>query len=136
MRRLLLLTAAFLVFLAVAVPSAAIYYVIFTESGFQFILARIPHRFGDTTLEIVNPTGSVARGIRVERVVVDHHLANVRVENIQGHVKLLPLLWQTIHSPDAYIGKVTVTVKRRTRPPGHGEPLFVPRWMIINADPT
>jgi translocation and assembly module TamB len=136
MRRLLLLTAAFLVFLAIAVPSAAIYYVIFTESGFQFILARIPHRFGDTTLEIVNPTGSVAHGIHVERVVVDHHLANVRVEDIQGHVKLLPLLWQTIHSPDAYIGKVTVTVKRRTRPPGHGEPLFVPRWMIINADHT
>ena len=134
MRRLLLLTAAFLVFLAIAVPSAVVYYVIFTESGFQFIVARIPHSFGDTTLEIVNPTGSVASGIHVDRVVVDHNLVNVRVENIQGHVKLLPLLWQTIHSPDAYIGKVTVAVKRRTKPPGRGEPLFVPSWMIVNAD--
>lgn len=136
MRRLLLLTAAFLVFLAIAVPSAIVYYVIFTESGFQFILARIPHRFGDTTLDIVNPTGSVASGIHVDRVEVDHNLVNVRVENIQGHVKLLPLLWQTIHSTDAFIGKVTVAVKRRTKPPGRGEPLFVPSWMIVNADHT
>ena len=93
MRRLLLLTAAFLIFLAIAVPSAVIYYVVFTESGFQFIVARIPHRFGDTTLEIVNPSGSVAHGIHVDRVVVDHNLVNVRVENIKGHVQLLPLLF-------------------------------------------
>jgi translocation and assembly module TamB len=134
MRRLLLITAALLVFLAIAVPTAAVYYVVFTESGFQFIVSRIPHRFGTTTLEIVNPTGSVAHGIQVERVEVDHHLANVRVENIGGRVKLLPLLWQTIDSPDSFIGKVTVTVKKRTRPPGKGLPLFVPSWMVINAE--
>jgi translocation and assembly module TamB len=133
MRRLLLITAALLVFLAIAVPSVIVYYVVFTESGFRFIVSRIPHRFGTTTLEIVNPTGTVARGIHVDRVEVDHHLANVRVENIGGRVKLLPLLWQTIDSTDAFIGKVTVTVKRRTRPPGPGEPLFLPRWMVINA---
>ena len=136
MRRLLLLSAAFLVFIAIAVPSAAVYYVIFTQSGFQFIVRHIPHRFGDTTLDIVNPTGSIAHGIHVDRVEVDHHLVNVRVENIGGHVKLLPLLWQTIHSPDAFIGKVTVAVKKRTRPPTASEPLFVPRWMVINADHT
>ena len=136
MRRLLLITAALLVFLAIAVPSAVVYYVIFTESGFQFIVSRIPHRFGNTTLEIVNPTGTVAGGIHVERVEVDHHLSNVRVENIEGRVKLLPLLWQTIDATEAFIGKVTVTVKKRTRPPGRGEPLFVPRWMVINAAHT
>jgi len=136
MRRLLLLSAAFLVFIAIAVPSAVVYYVVFTQGGFQFIVRHIPHRFGDTTLDIVNPTGSIAHGIHVDRVEVDHHLANVRVENIQGHVKLLPLLWQTITSTDAYFGKVTVTVKKRTRPPSGGQPLFIPRWMVINADHT
>src|SRR3569833_632038 len=93
MRRLLLITAALLVFLAIAVPSAAVFYVIFTESGFLFIVSRIPHRFGNTTLEIVNPTGTVAGGIHVERVEVDHHLSNVRVENFVGWVLLLLLLW-------------------------------------------
>jgi translocation and assembly module TamB len=136
MRRLLLLTAAFLVLLAVAVPSAVVYYAVFTESGWQFIVRHIPRRFGNTTLEVVNPTGSIAYGIHVDRVEVDHPLVNVRVENLQGHVKLLPLLWQTIHSPDAFMGRVTVTVKRRTKPPTPGEPLFVPRWMVINADHT
>lgn len=136
MRRLLLLTAAFLIFLAIAVPSAVIYYVVFTESGFQFIVSRIPHRFGGTTLEIVHPTGTVARGIHVDRVEVDHRLATVRVDNIGGRVKLLPLLWQTVHAPNAYIGSVTVTVKRRTKPPARGEALFVPRWMVVNAEHT
>ena len=136
MRRLLLLTAGFLVFLAIAVPSAAVYYAIFTESGWQFISSHIPHRFGDTTLTIVNPTGSIAHGIRVESVEVDHRLVNVRVENLQGHIKLLPLLWQTIHATDTYMGRVTVRVKRRTKPPTPGQPLFIPRWMVINADHT
>ena len=82
MRRLLLLTAALLVFLAIAVPSVVVYYAVFTESGFKFIVSHIPQRFGTTTLEIVNPTGTVASGIHVDRVEVDHHLVNVRVENI------------------------------------------------------
>jgi translocation and assembly module TamB len=133
-RRLLLITAALLVFLAIAVPSVVVYYVVFTENGFKFIVSRIPHRFGTTTLEIVNPTGSVAAGIHVDRVVVDHHLVTVRVENIGGRVKLLPLLWQTIDTHNAFIGSVSVSVKRRTRPPTPGEPLFVPRWMVVNAE--
>jgi translocation and assembly module TamB len=136
MRRLLLITAAFLVFLAIAVPSLVVYYVVYTESGFQFIVSRIPHRVGTTTIEIDNPTGTVAAGIHVDRVVVDHRLVTVRVENIRGRVKLLPLLWQTIDSTDAFIGNVSVSVKRRTRPPGPGQPLFVPSWMIINAEHT
>jgi translocation and assembly module TamB len=136
MRRLLLITAALLVFLAIAVPSAVIYYAVFTESGFKFIAGHIPHRFGTTTLEIVNPTGTVASGIHVDRVEVDHHLVNVRVENIGGRVKLLPLLWQTIDARTAFIGSVTVSVKRRTRPPTPGQPLFLPRWMVINAENT
>jgi translocation and assembly module TamB len=136
MRRLLLITAALLVFLAIAVPSLAVYYVVYTESGFRFIVSRIPHRVGTTTIEIANPTGTVAGGIHVDRVVVDHHLVTVRVENIGGRVKLLPLLWQTIDATDAFIGSVTVSVKRRTRPPTPGQPLFVPRWMVINAEHT
>lgn len=136
MRRLLLLTAAFLVLLALVVPPAVVYYVVFTESGFKFIVSRIPRRIAGTTLEIANPTGSVAHGIHVDRVDVDHRLVHVRVENIGGRVKLLPLLWQTIDSPNAFIGSVTVAVKRRTTPPRPGDSLFVPSWMVIYAQHT
>ena len=136
MRRLLLLTAAFLVFLAVAVPSAVVYYVVFTESGLQFIVRHIPHRFGNTTLEVVNPTGSIAHGIHVDRVVVDHHLVNVRVENLQAATSnCCRSCGRPFTRPTRYMGRVTVTVKRRTTGrPTPGEPLFVPRWMVINAD--
>ena len=40
--------AGLLIFVAVAVPSAAIYYVVFTEDGLQFVVRRIPHRMAKT----------------------------------------------------------------------------------------
>ena len=44
MRRLLILIAGVLILIAVAVPTAAVYYLAFTQSGFEFIVSRIPHR--------------------------------------------------------------------------------------------
>ncbi|MDB6087969.1 MAG: hypothetical protein JWN85_753 [Gammaproteobacteria bacterium] len=134
MRRLLLLTAGFLIFLAIAAPTAAVYYIVFTEGGFQFIVRHIPRRIGGTRLEIVNATGTIARGIQIERLEIEHDVVHLRIENIQGHVKLAPLLWQTLRSPDAFIGSVEIRVKRRTKPPVPGEPLFVPRWLIVSAE--
>jgi translocation and assembly module TamB len=136
MRRLLLLTAGFLIFLAVAVPTAAVYYAVFTEGGFQLIVRHIPRKIGGTRLEIVNPGGTIAYGIHVERLEIEHDLVHLRIEDIRGRVRLAPLLLQTIRSPDAYIGSVHIQVKRRTRPPIPGQPLFVPRWLIVNAEHT
>src|ERR1700709_1598610 len=100
MRRLLLLTTGFLIFLAVAVPTAAVYYLLFTEGGFHLIVSRIPHRIGGTTLDIINAGGTVAQGIHVDRIVINHDLVHLEIDDIGGKVRLLPLLWQTIRSPD------------------------------------
>src|SRR3981081_4664017 len=124
MRRLLLLAAGFLIFLAIAVPTAAVYYLVFTESGFRFIVSRIPHRIGGVKLDIVNAGGTVAPGIHVDRVESDHDLVHLRIENIRGRVNLAPLLLQTIRSPDAFIGSVYIQVKRRTKPPIPSQPFF------------
>ena len=134
MRRLLLLISGLLILLAVALPVAVIYYVVFTESGLQFVLRQVPHRIAGVQLDIVNVTGSIAGGIRAERVEIDHRLVHLRFEGIQGRVRLLPLLWQTVHARDAAIHSAYVKVKRRTRPPEGTQPFFLPHWLLITSD--
>ena len=136
MRRLLLSIAGLLILLAVAVPAGAIYYAAFTESGLKFIVGLVPHEFAGVRLDIVNPSGTIARGIHVERVEIDHHLVHLRFDGFAGRVALTPLLWQTIRSPDAYLRSAYIQVKRRTRPATPGEPLFLPRWLVISAEHT
>src|SRR5579872_7247136 len=103
MRRLLLLIAASLTVLAVAVPTAGVYFLTFTEKGFQFLISRLPHEVAGVRIEVFNPTGSIANGISVERLEIDHHLVHLRFEGLQGRVHLLPLLLQTIRTQDASI---------------------------------
>src|SRR6185437_3174899 len=134
MRRPLLILPSILILLAVAVSSAAIYYVVFTEEGLQFVLEGIPHRLGGVQLDIVNLKGTLARGIQVERVEIEHERVHVRVEGLKGKVALLPLLLRTIRTRDAVIGSVYVEVRRRTRPPSRSAPFFLPRWLTISAE--
>ena len=134
MRRLLLIISGLLILFAVAVPIAAVYYAVFTESGLQFVVRQIPHKVGGVRLDIVNVKGTIASGISAERVEIDHRLVHLRFEGIQGRVHLLPLLWQTIHSTDAVIHSTYIEVKRRTRPPDGSPPFFLPHWMLITSD--
>src|SRR5437667_9479389 len=77
MRRLLLSIAGLLILLAVAVPAGAIYYAAFTESGLKFIVGLVPHEFAGVRLDLVNPSGTIARGIHVERVAIDPQLRHL-----------------------------------------------------------
>src|SRR6266478_4951723 len=83
-------------------------------------------------LAVAVPAGA----IHVERVEIDHHLVHLRFDGFAGRVALTPLLWQTIRSPDAYLRSAYIQVKRRTRPATPGEPLFLPRWLVISAEHT
>ncbi|MEA3177496.1 MAG: hypothetical protein QOI59_1019, partial [Gammaproteobacteria bacterium] len=60
MRRLLLLIAGILIVIAVTVPSAAVYYFAFTESGLKFLVSHVPHKAGGVGIDIVNASGTLA----------------------------------------------------------------------------
>ena len=134
MRRLLLVLSGLLILVAIAAPSAAIYFTVFTERGLQFIVRRVPHRIAGVTLDIINVTGTIAHGIRAERVEIDHERVHLRFEGIEGRVALMPLLWQTIRTRDAVIRSAYVEVRRRTKPSQPFTPFFLPRWLIISAE--
>ncbi|HET7756611.1 MAG TPA: translocation/assembly module TamB domain-containing protein [Steroidobacteraceae bacterium] len=136
MRRVLLLAACLVVVVVVLAPAALIGAALFTTSGVQFLVRHLPEKLGPVRLRIVGVTGTVARGLRVERVEIDHELVHLRFEGIDGRVALAPLLLQTIRSPDATVHSALIEVKRRTRPSEPGELNFLPRWLLITAEHT
>ena len=98
MRRLLLSIAGLLILLAVAVPAGAIYYAAFTESGLKFIVSLVPREFAGVRLDIVNPSGTIAHGIHLERVEIDHHLVHLRVDGFNREGGMLGELLTCEHA--------------------------------------
>jgi translocation and assembly module TamB len=133
-RRLLLTLACLLVVILLLGPAALIWSALFTESGLQFLVRHVPHQLGGVRLEIQGVSGTVARGLHVDRVQVDHELVHLSFEDIQGRVALAPLMLQTVRVISGSVGSAAVTVKRRTKPSTPGPPTFLPRWMIVSAD--
>ena len=138
MRRVLILAAAcLLVLVVVVVPATLIGSAVFTESGLQFVVRHIPQKIGPVRLTIVGVRGTIAGGLHVDRVEIDHELVHLRFEGIDGRVALAPLLLQTIRSPDATVHSAWIDVRRRTHPPTPGPPPpFLPRWLLISAEHT
>lgn len=134
MRRLLLLIAGVLILMAVAIPTATVYYLAFTAEGFKYIASHIPHRVGGTDIDVINASGTLAHGIQVEQLDIDHHLVHLTIRNIQARVELLPLLLQTVRTKNASIESVVVEIKRRKRPPIPATPFFLPHWLVVRSD--
>src|SRR5689334_22400801 len=134
MRRLLLLIAGILILTAVAVPSAAVYYFAFTEPGLQFLFSKIPHKAGNTGLEFLGVRGTLAHGLHIDQVEIDHHLVHLTFKNINARVELTPLLLQTVRTKGASIESASVEIKRRRIPPRPSTPFFLPRWLIVSSE--
>jgi translocation and assembly module TamB len=134
LRRLLLVFACLAVGLAILTPLALIGSALYTTGGLQFVIRHIPHRMAGVTLDIVGVRGTVAEGLSVERVEIDHDLVHLKFEGIEGRVALMPLLLQTIRVGHGSVRNALIQVKRRTQPSTPGPPVFLPRWLIISAE--
>src|ERR1700722_14227783 len=134
MRRRVLLIAVLITALALAVPTAAIYFAAFTQSGLQFIVNRVPARIGGVRLTFVNVRGTLAGGVRIERLVIDQERVYLRFEDVRARIDLRSLLWQTIHSREAFAHTVFVQVKRHKEEPPSRDPHFLPHGLVIRVD--
>jgi translocation and assembly module TamB len=134
MRRLLLIIGTVIVLTAIVAPATLIWAALYTEGGLLFVVRHIPQQIGDVRLVISGVHGTVADGIRVERLEIEHPVVHVVVTGIDGRLALAPLMLQTIRATRASIQSAVVQVKRREHPPTPGPPQFLPRWLIINAE--
>ena len=76
-------------------------------------------------LEITGLTGTVAHGLHVERVEIDHELVHLTFTNINGRVRLAPLLLQTIRVTYASVEGAEVAGEA-PRAPAHALAALVP----------
>jgi len=134
MRRLLLALAVLIVVTAVAAPVALLWAALYTSSGLQFVVRHIPQHLGPVRLTISGVSGTVAAGLRAERVEIEHDLVHLTLTGIEARVALRPLVLQTIRVAHGKVQNVLIEVKRRTRPSTPGPSSFLPAWFIINAE--
>ncbi len=134
MRRLLLAIAILVIFTAVAAPAVLVWAALFTSGGLQFVIRHIPQQLGPVRLTITGVSGTVARGLSIERVEVEHELVHLTFTGIEGRVALRPLVLQTIRVAHGRVQNALIEVKRRTKPSTPGPPTFLPAWLIINAE--
>lgn len=134
MRRALLVLACLFVITTLVAPAVLLWSALFTTAGLQFVVRHLPQQLGPVRLVISGVSGTVARGLRVERVEIDHRLVHLTFEGIEGRVALRPLLLQSIHVSRGSVRSALIEVKRRTTPSTPGPPSFLPRWLNITVD--
>jgi translocation and assembly module TamB len=134
MRRRIFIILGIALLLVVSVPTAAIYYIAYTESGLKWLVAHLPRHLAHTDMEFVGPTGTLAGGFTLERFELDHERVHLRFEGNAGHVKLLPLLWQTIYAQDVTMRSAYVEIRRWKHPRPRSAPFFLPRWLMIQGN--
>jgi translocation and assembly module TamB len=134
MRRRVVLIALFITVLVLAVPTALVYFVAFTQSGLQFVIKRVPKHIGGVSLTFVNVRGTLVDGVHIERLEIDQERVYLRFEDVQAHVDLRSLLWQTIHSPQTSAHAAYIQVKPHKEEPSSEFPHFLPPGLLIRAD--
>ncbi len=116
MRRWFFIILGIALLIVVSVPSAVSYYIAYTEPGLQWFVAHLPKRVGNTEMEFVGAKGTLAGGFTLERFELEHERVHLRFEGNAGHVRLLPLMWQTIYAQDVTIRRAYVEIRRWKSP--------------------
>lgn len=126
--------AALAVGLLVLVVIALLAWIIYTEAGLRFAVARLPEKLGKVTLHIEEVRGTIAGGFSATLVDVDHELSHTRVENGRARVNFWPLLVGRISVRTAYADLVQVDVRQRPKDRPKTPSRFMPRLLSISAE--
>ena len=84
LRRLLLALASVLIVGLIVAPLTLLWAALYTESGAQFVVRHLPRHLGPVDLDITGLSGSVAHGLHVERVEIDHELVHLTLPTSPG----------------------------------------------------
>ncbi|HET9864885.1 MAG TPA: translocation/assembly module TamB domain-containing protein [Steroidobacteraceae bacterium] len=109
-------------------------WIIYTEAGLRFAVARLPEKMGKVTLRIEDVHGTIAGGFQARLVEVDHELSYVRVENGRARVNFWPILVGRISVRRADADLVLVQVKPRPKDRPIKPPKFMPGFLSIGAE--
>ena len=132
--RWFIVATALCVLLLVALPLAALYAVLYTEPGLRAAVNLVPRHFAGVTLTITGVSGTVARGIHLDRVEVRHERVDLVFTDLHARAELAPLMLQTLHLTDAAMGSAAIHILPH-RPSSSSVPIrFLPHWLSIRVD--
>src|SRR4029450_84487 len=100
----------------VVLAIAASRWLLFTEAGLQFVLARIEH-LSTVSITTKGARGTIARSISADEIVVDHEAAHIVARNVHIAPHLLRILSHVAAIEDAHVGSLEMTLKARPPQP-------------------
>jgi translocation and assembly module TamB len=132
MRRRTLIIIALALFICLSVPTLAVYWLCYTESGLQWLAARVSG-LGKVHMQFTGLTGPLRGPIHIERFELDHERVHIVATNINADVHLRRVFLQTIEADYMDIANLQIQLKARTSPESTRPPRFLPHWLRVNA---
>jgi translocation and assembly module TamB len=120
---------------AVLLALAALYFLAYTPRGLKIIVAQFNGQLGPVRIQIQGASGTLARGLHVEHLVIDHRRVHIELERLDGRVSVLPLAWQTVRVPDLHAVHLLIhALPDSTQHPPPQAPHFLPPLMRVLAN--
>src|SRR5262245_46730338 len=132
MRRRTLIIIASALFLCLSVPTLAVYWLCYTQTGLQWLAARVSG-MQKVRMEFHGLTGQLRGPIHIDRFELDQGRVHIIATNVTTDVRLRRIFLQTIEADYLNIASLEVRLKPRTTPPTPTPPHFLPQWLRINA---
>jgi translocation and assembly module TamB len=132
MRRLIHL--CWIPLLLLALPLAALYYLAYTQSGLAVVAAALNGRVGALDIKLRGVSGTLARGLHVDLLVIDHRRVHIELEDASGRLAILPLAWRTIRVPQVHMARLLIHALPRVGGGSDWTPRFLPPLMHIDAE--
>lgn len=120
--------------LLLAVPLSGLYYLGYTEGGLQLIAAALSGHVGPVNIQLRGVSGTLAGGLHVDQLVIDHRRAHIEIEDATARLAILPLAWQTIRAPEVHVRRLLVHALSVPDDGREHSPLFLPPLMRIDAE--
>jgi translocation and assembly module TamB len=114
-------------------PSTVVYWVVTTESGLKFLVARL-QKVGPVTITAGEITGTLVDGITLSSLRIEHRLSDILVEQASGRVSLMPLLLRRqIEVPEFTAQRIAITLFEDPEDRPSRGPRFLPAMLRIDA---
>jgi translocation and assembly module TamB len=120
--------------IVVLMPTALLYWAATTEPGLRFVLDRV-RKVGPVQITAEDVRGTLASGVEIGLLRVQHRLSDTRVEAASGRINLLSLLLRRqVDVPRLAARRVEVILLEDPEDRAPGEPRFLPPMLRIDAD--
>ncbi len=131
-RRTLVIIALSLL-VAIGIPVIAVSWLCYTESGLQWLAARVSH-VGKVSIRFEGLQGRLTGPLSATVLEIDTQGAHIEVRDLRADTKLRSLLLQTIHADYVEVGRLEILLKPRSKPPEKRPLRLLPRWLRLQAD--